>query len=385
MDFDLTEEQTLLKDTIERWAADACPTLEATIAARAEPAGFSAAHWAELADLGVLGLPFAEADGGFGGGPLEVGLVMEAFGRRLAPEPFLASIVVAGDVLRRGANDAQRAAILPAVIAGTSRPILAHGEAQARFDLFDVATTATKTASGGWRLDGRKTVVEHGGSADLLIVSARTSGSRRDPGGITLFLVPADLAGLRVVARAAQDGGRTADVSLDGVEVPADAVLGPVGGGFDLVERAHEAAIAAIAAEAIGSMEALTDLTVEYLRTRKQFGVAIGSFQSLQHKAVDMFVALEQARSMALYAAMMVDAEDAEERRSAISAAKVQINRSARFVGQTAVQLHGGIGMTMEYLGAHHFRRLAMIEIAFGDTAHHLKRVALAGGLVRAS
>lgn len=385
MDFDLSEEQILLKDTVERWAADAYPTLEATMVARAEPLGFSAARWSELADLGVLGLPFAEADGGFGGGPLEIGLVMEAFGHRLAPEPFLASIVLAGDVLRRAADDAQREAVLPAVIAGTSRPALAHGETQARWDLFDVATTATPTPSGGWRLDGRKTVVEQGGSADLLIVSARTSGTRRSTDGITLFLVPTDLAGLRVETHLAQDGGRTAEIALDGVEVPAEAVLGPVGGGLPFVERAHEAAIAAIAAEAIGSMQALTDLTVDYLRTRKQFGVAIGSFQSLQHKAVDMFVALEQARSMALYAAMMVEAADAEERRSAISAAKVQINKSARFVGQTAVQLHGGIGMTMEYLGAHHFRRLAMIEVAFGDTAHHLRRVTASGGLVRAS
>lgn len=384
MDFDLSEEQLLLKDTVERWAADAYPTLEATVAARAETIGFSAARWAELAELGVLGLPFAEADGGFGCGPVEIGLVMEAFGRRLAPEPFLASIVVAGDVLRRAANDAQREAILPAVISGSSRPVLAHGEAQARFDLFDVATTATRTASGGWRLDGRKTVVEHGGSSDLLIVSARTSGARRDARGITLFLVPSDTPGLRVVAHAAHDGGRSAEVSLDGVEVPESAVLGPIDGGFDIVERANEAAIAAICAEAVGSMQALTDLTVEYLRTRKQFGVAIGTFQVLQHKAGDMFVALELARSMALYAAMMVGAEDADERRSAISAAKVQINKAARFVGQTAVQLHGGIGMTMEYLGAHHFRRLAMIEIAYGDTAHHLRRVTAAGGLIKA-
>lgn len=385
MDFDLSEEQTLLKDTVERWAADTYPTLEATIAARAEAAGFSASRWTELAELGVLGLPFAEADGGFGCGPVEIGLVMEAFGRRLAPEPFLAAIVLAGGALRLAANDAQREAILPAVIAGTSRAALAHGEAQARYDLFDVATTATPTPSGGWRLDGRKTVVEHGGTADLLIVSARTSGARRDGDGVTLFLVPAGTPGLRVVPHTAHDGGRTAEISLDGVELPAEAVLGPIGGGVAIVERATEAAIAAVCAEAIGSMRALTDLTVEYLRTRKQFGVAIGSFQSLQHKAVDMFVALEQARSMALYAAMMVEAEDADERRSAISAAKVQINRSARFVGQTAVQLHGGIGMTMEYLGAHHFRRLAMIEIAFGDTAHHLRRVTLAGGLVKAS
>ncbi len=385
MDFDLSEEQVLLKDTVERWAADAYPTLEATAAARNEAIGFDAARWAELAELGVLALPFSEADGGFGGGPVEIGLVMEAFGRRLAPEPYLSTIVLAGSVLRSAANDAQREAVIPAVIAGTSRPALAHGEAQARFDLFDVATTATATATGGWRLDGRKTVVEHGGSADLLIVSARTSGARRDPNGITLFLVPTDLPGLRIVSHAAHDGGRSAEISLEGVEVPASAVLGAIGGGYAIVERANEAAIAAICAEAIGSMQALTDLTVEYLRTRKQFGVAIGSFQVLQHKAVDMFVALEQARSMALYAAMMVEAEDADERRSAISAAKVQINKAARFVGQTAVQLHGGIGMTMEYLGAHHFRRLAMIEVALGDTAHHLRRVTAADGLIKAS
>lgn len=385
MDFDLSEEQLLLKDTVDRWAGDAYPTLEATLAARTEPAGFPAARWAELAELGVLGLPFAEADGGFGYGPVEIGLTMEAIGRTLAPEPFLSAIVVAGSVLRQAADAAQRAAILPGVIAGTSRPALAHGEIQARFDLFDVATTATPTVSGGWRLDGRKTVVEHGGSADLLLVGARTSGARRDTGGITLFLVPAETPGVRVVAHATQDGGRSAEIALEGVEVPGEAVLGPIGGGLAIVERATEAAIAATCAEAVGSMQALHDLTVEYLRTRKQFGVAIGSFQSLQHKAVDMFVALEQARSMALYAAMMVDEEEPQERSAALSAAKVQINRSARFVGQTAVQLHGGMGMTMEYLGAHHFRRLAMIEISFGDTAHHLRRVTKAGGLVKAS
>jgi len=218
-------------------------------------------------------------------------------------------------------------------------------------------------------------------AAATLVVSARTSGDRRDAAGITLFLVPVDAPGVSLSAYPTQDGGRAADVILSDVFVPADAVLGPVGEGLAIVERVVESAVAALCAEAVGLMEALHELTVEYLKTRKQFGVAIGSFQALQHKAVDMFVALEQARSMALYAAMMVEAEDAAERAVALSAAKVQINRAARFVGQTAVQLHGGIGMTMEYIGAHHFRRLAMIELMFGDTAYHQRQVAAAGGL----
>lgn len=384
MDFDLTDEQSLLKDTARRWAADTYPSIEQLAAARAEPLGFPEGKWAELAELGLLGLPFAEADGGFGGGPVETLVVAEALGRALAPEPYLASVILGGSALRLAGSEAQRAALLPGLIDGSARLAFAHGEVQARYDLNDVATSA-RAVEGGFRLDGRKSVVLNADAAKTLVVSARTGGDRRDEQGITLFLVPADAAGVAVSAYPTQDGGRAGDVLLSDVFVPSEAVLGPVGAGLGVVERVVEGAIAALCAEAVGLMEALHALTVEYLKTRRQFGVAIGSFQALQHKAVDMFVALEQARSMALYAAMMVEAEDAGERRVALSAAKVQVNRSARFVGQTAVQLHGGIGMTMEYIGAHHFRRLAMIELMFGDTPFHQRRVAEAGGLVSAA
>lgn len=384
MDFDLTEEQALLKEMAQRWASDTYASIEDLAAARAQPLGFSEAKWAELAELGLLGLPFCEADGGFGGGPVETLVVMEALGRFMAPEPYFASVILGGGALRLAGTEAQRAAFLPGLMDGSARLAFAHSEVQARYDLNDIATTA-RAVEGGFRLDGRKSVVLNADAAKTLVVSARTSGARRDEEGITLFLVPADAAGVSLTAYPTQDGGRAADVILTDMFVPADAVLGTVGTGLPVVEHVVEGAIAALCAEAVGLMEALHELTVEYLKTRKQFGVVIGTFQALQHKAVDMFVALEQARSMALYAAMMVEAEDADERRVALSAAKVQINRSARLVGQTAVQLHGGIGMTMEYIGAHHFRRLAMIELMLGDTSHHQRRVTAEGGLVGAA
>lgn len=383
MDFDLSDEQLLLKEAVNRWAGAAYPSLDAVQAARAAPLGFSTERWRELAELGVLALPFAEADGGFGGGPVETQLVMKALGRVLAPEPYLASVVLGGAALRLAANAAQRQALIAGLIAGATRLAFAHAETQARYDLNDVATTATREG-GGWRLDGAKSVVLNADAATTLIVSARSGGARRDAEGITLFLVPADAPGVTIRAYPTQDGGRAADVTLDGVRLGAEATLGEVGAGLPIVERVIEQGVAALAAEAVGLMEALLALTVDYLKTRKQFGVPIGTFQSLQHKAVDMFVALEQARSMALYAAMAAQGEDAAERRLAISAAKTQINKSARFVGQTAVQLHGGVGMTMEYLGAHMFRRLSMIELTFGDTPWHLRRVAQAGGLIAA-
>ncbi|WP_127088994.1 acyl-CoA dehydrogenase family protein [Aquabacter cavernae] len=384
MDFDLSDEQSLLKDSVSRWAANTYGTLDPLTAARTEPLGFPEARWSELADLGLLGLPFAEADGGFGGGPVEMLVVKEALGRVMAPEPYLASIILGGGALRLAGSADQKAALLPGLMDGTARLAFAHGEVQARYDLNDVATTA-RAVAGGFRLEGRKSVVLNADAARTLVVSARTSGARRDAAGITLFLLPADVPGVTVSAYPTQDGGRAGDVTLSEVFVPAHSMLGAPDAGLPVIERVVEGAIAALCAEAVGLMEALHGLTVEYLKTRKQFGVAIGSFQALQHKAVDMFVALEQARSMALYAGMMLEAEDDAERRAALSAAKVQINRSARLVGQTAVQLHGGIGMTMEYLGAHHFRRLAMIELMFGDTPYHQRRVVAAGGLVGAA
>ena len=382
MDFDLTEEQNMLKDTISRWSAKNYGTLEALQAVRAEPLGFSEDRWAELAELGILGLPFSEADGGFGGGAVETLVVVEALGRALAPEPYLAGVVLGGGAVRLAGNKAQRAALVPGVADGSVRLAFAHSELQARDDLHDVATTA-ELVDGAYRLNGSKTVVLNADAAKFLVLSARTAGSQRDPEGITLFIVPSDAEGISIRSYPTQDGGRAGDITLTDLHVSADAVLGTVGGALPVIERVVDGAIAALCAEAVGLMDALTDITVEYLKTRKQFGVPISSFQALQHKAVDMLVAVEQARSMALYASMMAESEDPDERRTALSAAKVQINRSARFVGQTAVQLHGGIGMTMEYIGAHYFRRLSMIELMFGDTSYHLRRVTMEGGLIK--
>jgi len=381
MDFDFTSEQTQLKDNVDRFIASQYGSLEDRERMRRLPGGYDEKAWAGYAELGLLGMPFTEEDGGFGGGPVETMITMEAIGRNLALEPYLSTGVLAAAAIRLGADAAQKELLVPAIAEGALRVSLACQEPQARYELANITTTATHDGD-RFLLNGRKDLVLNGDTAGMFIVPARTSGGSRDESGVTLFLVSADAPGVRITGYEAQDGGRLADVTLAGVQAEP---LGPVNGGFPILERTVEAGIAAIAAEAVGSMEALHALTVDYLKTRKQFGVAIGSFQALQHKAVDMFLMIEQARSMAYYAAMMVEAEDANERRTALSAVKVQINRSSRYVGQTAVQLHGGIGMTMEYIGAHHFKRLAVIETQFGDTAFHLARVTAAGGLVAAA
>ncbi|WP_353142180.1 acyl-CoA dehydrogenase [Paracoccus sp. (in: a-proteobacteria)] len=378
MDFDFSSEQAQLKESVERFVAASYGSLENREAMRKLPGGFDNRIWEGYAELGLLGMPFAEEDGGFGGGPVETMIAMEAIGRNLALEPYLSTGVLAATAIRLGADAAQKEQLIPAIAEGTLRISLAWQEPQARYDLANVTTTA-RPQGDAYILNGRKDLVLNGDTAGMLILSARTAGKPCEPDGITLFLVPADAQGVMISGYGSQDGGRLADVVLNDVVAQP---LGPVGGGHAILERVIEAGIAAVAAEAVGSMEALHALTVDYLKTRKQFGVAISTFQTLQHKAVDMLLMLEQARSMAYYATMMVEAEDAEERRAALSAVKVQINRSARFIGQTAVQLHGGIGMTMEYIGAHHFKRLAVIETQFGDTAFHLARVTKAGGLI---
>ena len=374
MDFDLNADQSLLRDSIERLAADLYPSLESRQARLRAPLGFPEEGWQAFAELGVFGLPFSEAEGGFGGGPVETMLVMEAVGRNLVVEPLLASLVLGSTALRLGGSAAQKERYLPRVIAGGLRLTLAHTERQSRYDLEDAATTAERSG-GGFCLRGTKSVVLNADAAGLMVVSARVSGGRRDPRGLGLFLVPTEAEGVSIAAYPTQDGGRAAEVSFSDVALRDDAALGDPEGGLPLLERVVEHGIAALAAEAVGSMDALHALTVDYLKTRKQFGVSVGSFQALQHRAVDMLIALEQARSMAIYGAMMVEAEDASARAAALAAVKVQVNKACRFVGQEAVQLHGGIGMTMEYIGAHHFKRLAMIAYQLGDTAHHLRRI----------
>jgi pimeloyl-CoA dehydrogenase small subunit len=383
MDFELSEEQRLLKDSVERLLTDRY-TFDARQRFMQEPVGFSHELWRRYAELGLLGLPFKEEYGGVGGGPVETMIVMEAFGGALALEPFLATIVLGGGCLRLGATAELRASLIPKIVNGDLLLAFAHAERQSRYDLADVALTARKDGS-NYVLDGAKTLIVHGDCADKLIVSARLAGERRDQHGIGLFLVDADAAGLSRRGYPTVDGLRAAEVTLAGVRVGAEAVIGEPGNAFPLIARVVDAAIAALAAEAVGAMAAMHQLTVDYLKTRKQFGVPIGSFQVLQHRAADMLIALEQARSMCMLATMMTDERDEVDRCKAIAAAKVQIGRSGRFIGQQAIQLHGGIGMTMEYKVGHYFKRVTAIDTLFGDADHHLAKLARMGGLVDAA
>jgi pimeloyl-CoA dehydrogenase small subunit len=306
---------------------------------------------------------------------------MEAFGRALALEPYFATVVIGGGFLRRGASDAVKADLLPKVAAGEALLSFAHIERQARYDLADVAATAKKDGA-GYVLNGEKSLALHGDCADKLIVSARVSGAQRDKNGIGLFLVDAKAPGVSRRGYPTMDGLRAAEISLANVKVGADAMIGEPGNAYPLIERVVDAGIAALAAEAVGAMSAMHEITVDYLKQRKQFGVPIGNFQVLQHRAGEMLIALEQARSMAMLGTMMSEEPNAAERRKTMAAVKVQIGRSAKFVGQQAIQLHGGIGMTMEYKVGHYFKRVTMIDTMFGDADYHLAALARMGGII---
>lgn len=376
MDFDLSEDQRLLQDSLAKLLKDKYG-FEQRKGYMASESGWSREVWAAYAELGLLAMPFAEDDGGLGYGAVETMIVAEQMGRSLTLEPFMTTVVMGGGFLRHGATAEQRAAMVPVIAEGKMLLAFAHTEVQSRFDLHDVATSAKKDGD-GWVIDGRKGVVVHGDTADQLIVTARVSGARRDRDGIEVFLVPADATGVSRRGFKTSDGQRAADITFDNVKVGAEARLA---GGLALVERVADETIAALSAEAIGCMEAAKDLTVDYLKTRKQFGRAIGSFQSLQHRAAEMMVCLEQARSMAMLAAMTASETDDAERRRLMRAVKVEIGRNARFVGQQTVQMHGGIAMTMEYAGGHYLKRLTVIENMFGDMDHHLAALSEEGGV----
>ena len=373
MDFDLSDEQRLVGDNLARLLKDKYG-FESRKAYRATPHGFGEDLWKQYADLGLLGAPFAESDGGYGGGAVETMLTQETFGRALALEPYFATVVLGGGVLRHGASQAQREALIPEIASGELRLALAHAEKASGWDLFDVTTTARKDGD-GYVLNGEKGLVLHGDSALKLIVLARVSGARRDKNGLGLFLVDASAAGVARRGYPTQDGLRGAEIAFANVPVAAGDVIGDPEGGGAIIERVIEDAIAALCAEAVGAMTEATEITTEYLKTRKQFGVTIGSFQALQHRASDMVVALEQARSMMMFATMMTGETNAAERAKAMNAAKAQIGRSAKFIGQQATQLHGGIAMTFEYKLGHLFKRLTMIDMTYGDADAHLKRL----------
>ncbi len=379
MDFDLTDEQRLLKDSVDRLIADQYQ-FEQRKKYLAQPDGWSREAWQQFAELGLLGLPFAEQFGGFGGGPVETMIVMEAFGRGLVLEPYFATVILGGGLLRHAATQAQQQALIPEIAQGKLKLAFAHVERQSRYDLADVATTARRDGE-AWVLDGAKSVVLHGDCADRLLVTARIAGDRRDREGIGLFLVDASASGVTRRGYPTQDGLRAAELTLSAVRVSAGDILGDPGAALPVIEHVVDEAIAALCAEAVGTMQVMHETTLEYLKTRQQFGRPIGQFQVLQHRSVDMLVALEQARSMAMFAAVMAAEENATERRRAMAAAKVQIGRSGKHIGQEAIQLHGGIGMTMEYKVGHYFKRMTMIDMLFGDADTHLATLARLGGL----
>lgn len=383
MDFEFSEEQQLLKDSIESVLSDKYD-FETRKKVLASPEGWSREIWKQYAELGILGLPFSEEHGGIDGGPVETMIVMGAIGNALALEPYLPTVILAGGFIRRFGTDAQKNKYVPEIAAGKITGAFAHTERQSRYDLFDVKTTA-KPSGDGFTIDGQKSVVLNGDQADFIVVTARVSGGQRDKDGIGLFIVDAKAPGVSRRGYRTVDGLTAAEVQLSNVKVGADAVIGKAGAAYPLIEQIADDGIAALCGEAVGVLTALTEATTDYLRTRKQFGVNIGAFQVLQHRNVEMLIAAEQAKSMAYLATMMVNEKDAGTRRRTIAAAKTQIGRSAQFVGEQAVQLHGGIGITMELKVGHWFKRATAIDIQFGDADYHLEQFGNIGGFETAA
>jgi len=372
MDFTYSNEQVALQETLQRFISRDYEFERRRELARSE-LGFSAEAWAQYAELGLLSLPFPEEFGGLGGNAVDVMLVMEQIGRGLLLEPFLSSVVMCGGLIRDAASDSLKANLLPRIGAGELKLALACYEPAGRYDLSRVACTAARSG-GGWRLSGQKIVVLDAPSADCFLVSARVGGGADNVQGVSLFLIERGTAGLSLQSYSTQSGGRAADLRLDDVACGADALIGAPGSGVTIVERAVDKGVAALCAEAVGIIAALNEATLNYLKTRKQFGVPIGKFQALQHRMADMFIAAEQSRSMAVNAAAYADSEDAALRRRAVSGAKAYIGRAARLVGQEAVQMHGAMGVVDDVIVSHYFKRLTMIDMSLGDVDHHLAR-----------
>ncbi len=372
MDFSFAEEQTLLQDSIEKFISNDY-AFEARQKVVKTEQGFSSENWKMFAELGWLGVPFPESDGGFGGKAIEAMIMAEQFGKGLVVEPFLATVVLAGGALRIAGSQAQKERYLTGVIDGSLQGALAYAEPQGRFNLADLKTTAASTGS-GYVLNGYKAVVLNGPAADFFVVSARTGGSQRESEGISLFVVPAGAEGIGRRDYPTVDAFRASEITFDNVAVGSDALLGSEGQGLAVIEQVIDEGILSVGSEAVGCMEVLYKATVEYCKTREQFGQPIGKFQVLQHRMVDMFMEHEQAKSLMYMAAMRMDEGYGPQAQKAVSAFKVQVGKSGRFVGQNAVQLHGGMGMTDELNIGHYFKRLTVIDTLFGNVDFHLKR-----------
>ncbi|MEN7341488.1 MAG: acyl-CoA dehydrogenase family protein [Pseudomonadota bacterium] len=370
MDFSITEDQTMLQDSVAKFIAN-----DYDFDSRQEHAatelGFSRERWTEFAELGWTAVPFSEEDGGLDGGAVELMLLMEQFGKGLVIEPYLPCVVLAGGVLKKAGTDAQKATWLAPLIEGSALGALAFVEPQSRFDLNNVATTATKDGD-AYVLNGRKAVVLNGGAADTLVIAARTSGEQSDTDGISLFVVDATADGITRNAYPTVDARQAAEIELNDVRISAEQLLGDENAGFATLQAVIAEATIAICAEAVGIMQTLNYKTLEYTKSRVQFGAPIASFQALQHRMVDMFVIYEQSRSLLLHAVMKYDDGDMDEALAAISALKIQIGTEGRKLGEEAVQLHGGMGVTWELDVAHYFKRLTMIDTLFGNADYHL-------------
>lgn len=373
MDFSVSEEQAMVADSVSRYI-DNDYDFEQRMKTAESDAPFSMERWQSYAELGWTAVMFAEEDGGLDGGPVELMLMMEQFGRGLVIEPFLANIVLAGGVLKRAASAAQKSELLAGIIDGTLQASLAFAEPQARYDIANTTTEARREGD-EYVLSGRKTLVLNGGSSDVIIVPARTSGAQTDEAGITLFVVPANAEGMDIRAYKTVDAHAGAEVILSSVRVSADAVVGELDGGFATLRAVVDEATLAVCAEAVGIMRTMHDKTVEYSKSRSQFGVPIGSFQALQHRMVETLMHCEQSKSLLLWAVMMSAANNPDAGR-AISALKYQVGTAGKKVAQEAVQIHGGMGVTWELDIAHYFKRHSAIELMFGDADLHLDRFA---------
>ncbi len=371
MDFKLTEEQQMLKETAERLVRDVYD-FESRNKFSASEAGFSTAFWQQLGELGLTAIPFSEELGGFGGTGVETMLIMEQLGKGICLEPYMESVVLAGGLIGQLGSDTQKEELLGGIATGELQAAVALDELNSHYDLANVTTTATEQG-GSWSLSGRKGVVIGGQTAGKILVSARTAGNSRDEQGISLFVVDPSAAGVTRRVYATVDGRKACELFLDNAQ---GELLGEAGKAFDAIRYQSGRAIAALCAEAVGAMRTACDLTLDYLKTRKQFGVPIGKFQVLQHRMVDMISELERATSMAILAASLADDADSAERSAKLAAAKFIVNRAGRYVAEQCIQLHGGIAMTWEYNGAHYAKRLVMISHQFGDDDHHLEAYA---------
>ena len=372
MDLSLNEVQLMLADSIEKFIANDYD-FEARQKHSGSELGYSNDVWQTFAELGWTAFPFSEGDGGFDGGPVDLMVVMERLGRGLVVEPYLANIVLAGGVLKRAASDTQKAQWLGPLIGGELQATLAFVEPQARYDINNIATKAARDGD-SWLINGSKGYVLNGANADLVIVPARTSGEQCDTNGITLFGIAKDTAGISIRDYETIDGQRAAEIEMKDVSLSLDAVIGEVDAGFDVLQATIDDATFAVCAEAVGIMSVLTEKTIEYTKSRVQFGVPISSFQALQHRMVEMYTACEQSRSLLMWAAMAL-ADGGDDAGNAVHSLKYQIGVAGTLVGEEAVQIHGGMGVTWELDVAHYFKRLTAINLMFGNADWHLDRL----------